>query len=840
MEVVALKNKIYQMVLDGEVSENVLRAFINKDGSTVPIECSLWDYKVAFDTTTSGQRKVLKAIVSFYNTYGGYLVYGIDEVVKDTSFKAVGIESGKVDQQKLRGQFDKFFGQRIELIYSELELKINDEKKLFGLLYIPKRNSNAPSLAPTSSANDDKNNIIFNKNAVYFRTADECRQVTSVDEFEFISSPRNYNGISASNKKIKKSIEHNLPDKSFICPIFIGRFPILEELWAWLADEFQYTKVLAADGGKGKTSIAYEFCQLLIRSKIEDIEQVIWLTAKKKQFKAMFDDYIDTPETHYSDLHTLLEQICIKTGSLDIEIADLSTNQLIRVAKQNLLDYPSFIVIDDVDSNDPNEQKRILEAARIISNPRSRVLVTTRVNSIYSVDSSISIPGMSGVEYHDLVKTICTRFKLQILNDKNISKLEDVSEGSPLFTESILRLLKRGSSVEDSLKEWKKKSGVAVREAALRKEVDELSLSARKILITVSAVGSCSKTELHQLTDMENAEIENSLAELDQLFLVNSIPFIVEEPRYEASTSIANLTLSISNELLPDAKAFRSNIKKVFNGLQANLKSHLPRVAQAIGQCNALIKSERFEDARKTLNFLITDPEYKENKDLHFMAAKIEYFDPDNNTLEDTLFQTAYIKGQRKMAFFDMWFEYSNTQESNSTSLDICRKAIKTSGIYTARWCDRFVECCDKQITNVSNPSRKLELLLEAYSIYVRSKSTRPNNSNWVAFKSKCQELLKSICITCDHTSNYEVKIQAILQALKYGDLSSYTCHQLLVLSQSVRGVEPSSIDKYEELSEDIFSAISTTINNLKSQDTTREALLASLEEELLAHAIPV
>ncbi|MCI2962535.1 ATP-binding protein [Shewanella sp. N2AIL] len=839
MEVVSLKNSIYQMVLDGDVSENFLKKLINVDGSVVPIECSLWDYKASFNSTDIGQRKALKAIVSFYNTYGGYLIYGIDEVEKDTSFKAVGIEPNQINLQKLSGQFDKYFGQRIELLYSEIEMLIQGEKKLFGVLFIPKRNTDAPSLAPISSANDDKNKPLLQKNAVYFRTADECRQVTSIEDFEFISSPRNYNGIFSTTQKRKKIIEHNLPDKNFICPVFIGRFPILEELWAWLADEFQYTKVLAADGGKGKTSIAYEFCQLLIRTKVEGLEQVIWLTAKKKQFKAMFDEYIDTPETHYSDLHTLLEQVCIKTGSLESEILDYSTTQLMRVAKNNLIDYPSFIVIDDVDSNAPDEQKRILEAARIFSNPASRVLVTTRVNSIYSVDSSISIPGMSGSEYQELVNTICTRFKLPSLNENNLLKLENISEGSPLFTESILRLLKRGSSVENSLNEWNKKSGLAVREAALRKEVDELSLSARKILITVSSVGSCSKAELHQLTDMENAEIENALVELDQLFLVSSIPFIEEEPRYESSTSIANLTLSISDELLPDARKFRENIRKVFNGLQANLKSHIPRVAQAIGQCNALIKSERFGDARKTLKALISEPEYKENKDLHFMAAKIEYYDSANDTLEDTLFQTAYIKGQRKMPFFEMWFEYASLQESNSTPLDICRKAIQTSGIHTARWCDRFVEYSDKQVVNVINPSRKLELLIETYNIYVQSKATRPSNSNWALFRSKCQELLENICNTCDHIPKLETKAKVILQALKHGDLSSYTCNQLVTTSGQIRKLKPCQIEKYDTLSENIFNAITVTIDCLKSQETIREQLIKALQAEQLAHAIP-
>jgi hypothetical protein len=543
MDIEIIKEEISDMIIDGSVSASVLEKFIYADGSVLPLESTLWDYKVTFDCSPNGYKKIIKSIVSLYNTYGGYIIYGIDETKKDTKFKAVGVNPSQLDQQKLKGQFDKYFGKRISLTYQEIPLVVSGNEMLFGLLHVPKRKLNEHSLAPMSDAQDENNKYIFEKNAIYYRAEDECKKVVSTDDFKFISSERIFVEPRNERSSPKFYIENNLPDKSFICPVFVGRFKILEELWAWLADELQHSKVLAADGGKGKTSIAYEFCQLLITTRVDGIEQIIWLTAKRKQFKAIFNQYIETPETHFNNMEGLLGEICLRTGSLESELEDLSILQLTKLAKNNLINYPSFIVVDDVDSNSPEEQKRILEVARNISSERSKVLLTTRVNSIYSIDSSISVPGMFGDEYKELIDTLCVRFNLPHLNGKNINKLEKASEGSPLFTESILRLLKQGSSIENAIDEWVDKSGEAVREAALKKEVSELSLDAKKVLVTVCKVGSCSKTELHQITDIEYSSIGNALQELDLLFLVNSIPFIESEPRYEASSSITQLVL---------------------------------------------------------------------------------------------------------------------------------------------------------------------------------------------------------------------------------------------------------------------------------------------------------
>lgn len=829
MDIEVVKNNINRMINEGTVSDDVLNELISNDGKVVPLETILWDYKLEFDSSAQGYKKTLKSIVSLYNTHGGYIIYGVDEPVKDTEFEAIGIKPNQVGQQQLRGQFDKYFGKRISIVYQELTLKINGKTRLFGLLYVPKRKYFERSLAPIVDAGEEKKKRILEKFAIYFRTEDECKQVVSAEDFIFISSSRPFSNTERNSILPRVFIQNNLPDKSFICPVFVGRFSILEELWAWLADELQHSKVLAADGGKGKTSIAYEFCQLLITSKVEGIEQIIWLTAKSQQFKAMFNEYIGIPETHYSDIETLLKEISLRTGSLEEELEDLSLNQLIKLAKQNLDAYPSFVVIDDVDSNLPDEQKRILEVARIISSENSKVLLTTRVNTIYSADSSISVPGMEGEEYKDLVISFCNRVGLPLLNDRNVQKLEAASEGSPLFTESILRLCKRGSSLENAIKEWESKSGEAVREAALKKEVSELSINAKRVLATVCTVGSCSKTELHQLTDLEHTEIGDALQELDLLFLLNSTPFIETEPRYESSSSISNLVLSLIDQLIPDAKAFLKKLSRISHGLQSNSKKYLPRVGEAVRQCNALINTGNYKDARETLNSLIQSPEFKENKDLHYLAAAIEHADPksDKKTVSSA-FHVAYVKGQRKQQFFEQWYEHANEFESTITALEVCEYANK-SGCNYYRWADRYMACSESVAEATPNSLQSIERLKSAYMVYAK---TKRNRKNQLEFIEKSQSVLETLCHYCDRVANYITKAEVLIFAVKNGDLSSKTCYLLISVSQLLRTTD----SRNEELLDKVFTSISDTYDLVKQQDKLREALINDLNSELMLH----
>jgi KaiC/GvpD/RAD55 family RecA-like ATPase len=277
--------------------------------------------------------------------------------------------------------------------------------------------------------------------------------------------------LSYSQSRRESIVEHNLPDKNFICSNFVGRESILNELWRWFGEPLSYAKLLAGDGGKGKTSIAYEFADQVCRAKPYNIEKVIWLTAKSKQFIGIIDDYRSIPETHFQDTESLLKAICSELAVMDEEIEGVSVRLLEITLKNALSTISCLVVIDDVDSTELEQQKMILETAMRVANPNARFLLTTRMNFSYSIDTCIRIEGMEPEEYTEYVQSLLDRHKLPRLSKSRIEKMRTTTDGSPLFTESLVRLRSHGMNFDEALKDWQGKMGSEVRVAALEREI---------------------------------------------------------------------------------------------------------------------------------------------------------------------------------------------------------------------------------------------------------------------------------------------------------------------------------------------------------------------------------
>ncbi|UVM15575.1 putative DNA binding domain-containing protein [Pseudomonas sp. B21-023] len=715
MNVNDLKKQVYGLIQAGTLSETVLKLLI-PDNNVTPFECELWDYKEAYAESSHDYTKTARAIASLYNTYGGYLLYGIKETIKDTQYELIGVKEGTIDIQKLKGQLDKYFGHRLNI--NIIELSYGSPVVTIGLLHVPKRPEQLHTISANKIANDSKNKVIFTEGATLYRDGDKCKQAVTHADFEFLTSSRDLLAL-LDGKFVKKInlLDHNLPDRNFICPNFVGRVEIIQKLWAWLSDEFQYAKVLAGEGGKGKTSIAYEFCQLITSTGAPIFDQIIWLTAKTQQFKAGADDFINTPETHYNDLESLLITICQKTGTLDAELDDLGITQLKRLARQNLENYPSFIVIDDVDSTDVDEQKRIMETAREIGGSKSKILLTTRSNVSYSSDTAIEVPGLAGEEYEQYIDELKSSMRFDDITSKTVRKLEKASEGSPLFTESILRLCRVGYSIDDAISEWHGKKGEAVRSAALRREIHQLSPEARRVLLTIAFIGSCSLSELRHYTELEQPLIEDAIPELGRLFLLQSASFIESEPRFKCSQSISNLTISLKDEIVPNAERYLGTLKGRAQALKANSsRNNQVSVGEAIRQSVALLKEKEYSKARATIKSVLKKQQYKNNPDLLLAYAQIESMDPlaDINSVRSS-FRDAYTHGQRKELLFDLWFQVEARTGSKSELVDVCRSAVIDAKLQTPKWLNRSAEAKFLLAHKMGSAARKHELLASSY-----------------------------------------------------------------------------------------------------------------------------
>lgn len=833
MNITELKKQIYTLVQAGNISTTILEILI-PNNKVVPFECELWDYKEAYEESAHDYTKTARSIASLYNTYGGYLLYGVKELVKDTTYELIGVKQGEISIQKLKGQLDKYFGHRLNI--SILELTYGTPAVTVGLLHVPKRPEQQHTISANKRAEDAKNKLIFSEGATLYRVGDECKQAVTHADFEFLTSSRDLLAL-IDGKFVKKInlLDHNLPDRNFICPSFVGRVEIIQKLWAWLSDEFQYAKVLAGEGGKGKTSIAYEFCQLIASTGAPIFDQIIWLTAKTHQFKAGADDFISTPETHYSDLESLLITICQKTGALDSELEDLGITQLKRLARQNLDNYPSFIVVDDVDSTEVDEQKRIMETAREIGGSKSKILLTTRSNVSYSSDTAIEVPGLSGDEYEQYIDELKVSMGFEAITPKTIRKLEKASEGSPLFTESILRLCRVGYSIDNAISEWHGKKGEAVRSAALRREIHQLSPEARRVLLTIAFIGSCSLVELRHYTELEQLLIEDAIPELGRLFLLQSASFIESEPRFKCSQSIANLTISLKDEILPNSDRYLGALKGRAQALKSNAsKNSQAAVGEAIRQSIALLKEKDYSKARATIKAVLKKQQYKNNPDLLLAYAQIESMDPlsDINSVRSS-FKDAYTHGQRKELLFDLWFQVEARTGNKSELVDVCRSAVIDAKLHTTKWLNRSAEAKYLLAHKMGSAARKHELLANSYEDI--SQAIKKSHG---ALKHQLKELSIRILDDLWNSLNTEKEdfkaFKAMYKAIKAGDIRSINYYRLSEAACSFHAQYHSaglSTRRKKEIYPDYLECQRVLADVAEIIDDTRHEILNSLAD---------
>ena len=163
--------------------------------------------------------------------------------------------------------------------------------------------------------------------------------------------------------------------------------------------------------------------------------------------------------------------------------------------------FPSLIVVDDIDSvEDLDEQKRILELCSASAGTPSRFLLTTRMNLTSSSDICLRVPGLGKEEYRPYLDYLIERINGPTIGKKDFELLWKATDGSPLFTESVLRLYKLGIPLNKAVSDWKGKLGEEVRMAALHREIQKLSPEARRVLLACAYMGGAATIELKQVT----------------------------------------------------------------------------------------------------------------------------------------------------------------------------------------------------------------------------------------------------------------------------------------------------------------------------------------------------
>ena len=534
---------------------------------------------------------------------------------------------------------------------------------------------------------DTKNKPLFVAEDIYYRKGDECilakglavlklagpRQCPYDEELSPFEQPIPVNAI----------INNNLPDRSFICSKFVGRSDQIEGLWDWFADEFSHVRVLAGEGGLGKTSIAYQFAEKLCKEINSGIQNIIWLTAKKEQFSGYENKTVEMPETHFDSYNSLLLQLCSEFGYMDAELDGASEKLLKKNIQEGAKIIPSLIVVDDVDSLPVEEQRKVLEIGFLFGGASSRLLLTTRVNPGYSSDIAIQIKGFDLPEYMTFIKLLEDRYCHAVLTEPQVKIIHEATGGSPLFTESLYRLM-RFSNFGNAISEWRGHLGEDARAAALSREVEQLSPESKRVLLATAYLNECSFVELSQVTGYSETVLQDCISSLNSIYLL-SAPKVTSEPRFKIGTNAKQYILSKKIDVASDYKLIEQRVKDLRADSKAiKGRTDDPLVGAAINQAIAQLKQMDPKSALNTISE--AEKQCKNSPDLFIIKARcLLQLEPPQANKARELAKSAFNAGSRKEVLFEIWYEAEWQAKHFVGALEAANDAIE-SGRATSEW----------------------------------------------------------------------------------------------------------------------------------------------------------
>ena len=706
-----MKRHLFSLIQAETLSNEVLDLLL-PDDRALGFEDSMWDYKISFPTLMADDddepgppdikyiiARGLRTLVAFHNSYGGYLVIGVDDTTRNiTQFdKALDVDKWR---QKLYGATR----HNIPIMYSVLTREFRSKETVrLGLLLVPRRaEADNPVQFRSDGPSSESGRTSYKRNQIFFRQHHEVKCQSNVEDMKFLLIPnrRRYDPPSSAFKS--SILDHNVifSDKT-ITRIF-PRDDYVELLWKWLTDRFHAIKLLAGPGGVGKTTIAGIFAREVLRESPMGFERLIWLSAKEEYFqpldggrrKANLSDEGERPRYH--DLSSLLHALLEELGYFPEDIDDAwSIEDLMEESISALTITPSFVVVDDVDSLLPAQQYEVFQSLATIfgrtlsgAGASSRALVTARVNLGASMGQRMDVTGFEFASFVDYVESLCHRAGLRNFapqeNSGVMKRFHSVSSGSPLFAAAIVSLVSNHicSNIQQAVERFRKEDGEDVRSFAYKREISSLSDSERALLYAIVLLNETTLPEIQSIIGYGTKALSDAMTRLQQHHL---IAFTTGAPgrdeTYSAPASLRLMHEEIGRNL--------TNAKRIKQSCE-NARSGMPKygvdVGRVIRQVVAYWKTDEVQLALENAMFGDKKAGHK-HPDLKCILGRA-YLRLEGNDQDpaaaDAAFRSAFELGCSREELFPFWIEAKLLLEDWRGVIEITRRADGAAGAVVA------------------------------------------------------------------------------------------------------------------------------------------------------------
>ena len=531
------------MVLQDTCNSSVLELLL-PDLHPIEHEDALWDFKRAVFLDPIEDRsdpnfaanccEIVKDIVAFHNTYGGYIIIGVDDKTRE-----IHDFDGNIDINALNSRLKSDLHTSVDFTFQKLTFL----SQKFGLFFIPRRRNGIRPLQFRRAAKPNQaGKKAYNNEDIYFRDqassapakGAEALALLFSDAKRAVSAPTEVKPISITDNNLRAR------DPGFIS--FVGRDEDLEKLWRWLVDRFNPVRLVSGVGGVGKTTLVREFAEGILERSPLGFERVIWLTAKRRHWRltrGKAEDAKIEHSPHFGTPDELFRQMLLELGFLETEIDDDWTRtDYIENLVHALTVTSSFIVVDDLDTLDPAHQTDVFQTMVSIlsqtvpgASAASRAIITARLNIGASPAQFMRIEGFNELEFDEYINMVAKEldFSLPVKrNSKLFRKFYAATDGSPLFAASVLRFVARGQPLDACLNEWKGHSGEEVRRFAFERELSQLTELQLRTLYTICRLQTGSFVELKEVTKNSSQLLEDDLQRLRDFHLVSQSGLVEE------------------------------------------------------------------------------------------------------------------------------------------------------------------------------------------------------------------------------------------------------------------------------------------------------------------------
>lgn len=671
---------IAELIENGATDGTILSHLI-LDGRAISDEAVLWDFKLEIPVLPPGVKlsdatkrtydakfaEIVKDCVALYNTYGGYLVVGVDNATRSLP----GF-SGAFDAADINKRIQAATQVSVETIYRLVSF--SDGVTLpteLGILFVPKRPAGFKPAAFKKDAPERENGLrAYRQNDFYLRERDNCRPAKTPDDYEFLFSQR----LIEVPYRRRKFIENNLPPRDQELKHLIGREEELATLWSWLPDVFSPVKILSGLGGVGKTSIAYTFAERLLYQSPEYIDKVLWLGAKTETYLGLRGNFADM-RLDFTTIDELLTNIILEAGCPPEQVPEKPSRQELMTLAQHHLAFHSYIlIIDNVDTLNDDDQKKILSLmTQLCSVAKAKAIVTARRNLGAAFDMYIDLKGLAFLDFQSLVQEKCVLFSLRppVENSAEMKRFYDASGGSPLFALSIIRLVHLGDTFAEAIKHWTGAEGEHVRDIAFRRELNRLRAGAAKVLLALCYLERASVVELGSVLGLAHAEVQTALSDLEEFSMTARDTSLPGGAAFKIP-SMMGLITPLVEKVVTDHAA----IKKKCNEFRQLRQTKTPFVGTAIVRTMAFLNvgdtRQALQTAKAALDTLPEDP------DLLCLIGRV-YNTTGNAPKADESFRAAHHQGCKKRELFNEWIALRETREDWSGVIEIAEIAKASS-----------------------------------------------------------------------------------------------------------------------------------------------------------------